>query len=299
MILSSEALQKRLETQGFRFTVFSLTHQGTYSASDADWNYKDIPHLNEVHQLVDGVPVIIQDHLISNYFLQRIGPIRIPLCVTNYSSSENSQVYFTSALFFVIIIRTEWVESPKLTTKVTTTYHIGSNKYLKFAHSILRRLLKRNYRVLMQADVPMRIQRGRLREAGYTFKSDGEGYSFLETLKIHDNNVVVPTKMLSVIHQVTLEATSLEGEYLTEGDVTAGLRLVRRGDKLFALPKICAHEGADLTKCSIMTLSEDSEPHVKCPWHGRLVKGVPIQLDQTFRIGEVQYKVSLGESSHS
>ncbi|MBU6338902.1 MAG: hypothetical protein KGQ36_02905 [Rickettsiales bacterium] len=46
-------LMKDLENEeGYKFRTFELSSQGDFLPSDADWNYKDIPHLKNIHNLV-------------------------------------------------------------------------------------------------------------------------------------------------------------------------------------------------------------------------------------------------------
>jgi len=56
----------QLAQEAVQFKSFTLTSEGRYSALDADWNYKDIPHLTMVHDLVDAYPTVINDYELSN-----------------------------------------------------------------------------------------------------------------------------------------------------------------------------------------------------------------------------------------
>jgi len=49
---NKDQLITQLKGQGLYFSSFSLVHEGNYAATDAEWNYKDIPHLHCVHELV-------------------------------------------------------------------------------------------------------------------------------------------------------------------------------------------------------------------------------------------------------
>ena len=35
--------------EGYTFRIFELASEGDFLPSDADWNYKDVPHLKNVH----------------------------------------------------------------------------------------------------------------------------------------------------------------------------------------------------------------------------------------------------------
>ena len=78
---SSQNLINSLISEGMTFTSSSAESEGEFAPSDADWNYKDIPHLNELHNLVEGIPTAIGDDIITTVFMQKIGFLRIPLTV--------------------------------------------------------------------------------------------------------------------------------------------------------------------------------------------------------------------------
>ena len=52
---SKEQLIVQLTGQGLYFSSFSMEHEGHYAVADAEWNYKDVPHLHSVHELVETV----------------------------------------------------------------------------------------------------------------------------------------------------------------------------------------------------------------------------------------------------
>lgn len=280
MRISADQLQERLEKQGLTFTVLALSQEGMFAEHDADWNYKDIPHLNEVHKLVEAVPAVIEDDLISNYFLQRLGPLRLPLSITNYSVSKNSQVYFTSAFFFVLVIETNWTSTGQNSTRVTTTYRIGSQRLLKPVHRLVVLLLKKNYKVLMSEDVPMRTQRGKLRARGIRFRGDEDGYSFLKTLNIHVNNVIFPP-LTSAQEEIVVPISNVPeapNRLLVGSDDHEGAQLARAAGRVFAFPRICPHEGASLEHSVVST---GSVPSLRCPWHGRQIIGQALETEFT------------------
>jgi Rieske [2Fe-2S] domain len=283
MRITADGLQRGLETQGIKFSRFSLTQIGEFSEADADWNYKDIPHLNEVHKLVEGVPAVVGDDLVSNYFLQKIGPLRLPLTVMNYSSSKNSQVYYTSALFFVLIIETVWSACDSSQTKVETTYRVGSQRSFKFLHPMIHLLLKRNYKVLMREDIPMRLQRGKLRSRGLCFRGDEVGYSFLGTLKIHQDNVIVgrDTEDPSDVSIRDDDLPTWPSLLSLGTDDHRGVMVSKLNEKVVAFPRICPHEGAPLDST---TATGDLTTRIRCPWHGREITGTEIPPGESRQI---------------
>src|SRR5579872_7311877 len=103
---SKEQLIASLQKEGIRFSEFSLTHEGDYAVADADWNYKDVPHLHHIHNLVEAIFAAMQDDFIATINVQKTLGIKIPLSVMNYESGKNEQTYYTTWLFFILIVRT-------------------------------------------------------------------------------------------------------------------------------------------------------------------------------------------------
>lgn len=260
---SKDQLIASLQKEGLYFSDFSLVHEGGYTVDDADWNYKDVPHLHHIHQLVEAIFAVMQDDLIATINVQKILGIKFPLAVVNYESGKNEQTYYTTLFFFVLIVQTRFEQTGPCQTRVTTTYSIGSPWLLKWCVPIIRFLIKRNYNDLMSGDIPMRERRGNLRKQGYSFHKETESYSFPKTMEILKTNVITPKydpfKMTLVISEVLPQ----DGEYFYGQDNHLGLRLIRLGSKLSIFPRMCLHEGAslDASKCVNM--------QVKCPWHGR------------------------------
>jgi len=77
------SILKRLSKEGFHFREFSLEHVGRYAAADADWNYKDIPHLHYVHHLAEAVPSAVGDDIVATINTQKIFGMTVPLSVFN------------------------------------------------------------------------------------------------------------------------------------------------------------------------------------------------------------------------
>jgi hypothetical protein len=266
---SKDELIAKLAGAGFVFSQFSLVNEGDYAPYDADWNYKDIPHLNILHKQVNGYPTSIEDYVITGINLQKVLGIPIPMVVVNYHSGADRQTYYTSFLGLLLIVETTWRSIGEIRTRVVTTYAVGSKVYLKFLHPLVRRLITRNYKELMSEDIPMRARRGQLRRWGYGFRTDGPPHSFLSTLHILDENMVVKAELHPPppIH-LTLEqlAAAARENILTTQSDHWGLRLNSDGKQLHVLPRLCPHEGACLDR------QEFAGNSVRCPWHGRVLR---------------------------
>lgn len=260
-----EQLIALLKGQGLYFSSFSLEHQGYYAAADAEWNYKDIPHLHCVHELVEAIIAHVGTHEIATINIQKVLGLKLPMAVFNYSLNERTQIYYTTFLFFTLIVETTYNSLGANEAKVVTTYSIGTPRALQFVFPVLRWLIKRNYRNLMSTDIPMRQRRGQLRSWGYTFVRPPDGYSFEHTMNLSCPNVVPPKETSSFPPiQLNIELESPQNEWLIGRDDHLGLRVVREETKLSLFPRMCPHEGASL----------DPHPCVKgrltCPWHGRM-----------------------------
>jgi nitrite reductase/ring-hydroxylating ferredoxin subunit len=264
---SAKQLMDGLSKLGFVFRNFSLESEGDYAVDDADFNYKDVPHLNYVHKLVEGVPSVIGDDFSASLFVQRVFGLRIPLCATIYESSKAPlvQTYYVSWLWFVLIIETRYVAVAPNRTKVMTTYNLGTPPLLRWVFPIVRHALTKNYKDLMSGDIPMRERRGYLRTRGFSFKKDAETYGFRETLKIQATRVVPPRSSdKSARHIVDVSQLANDGAVVLIGEPDhLGLQMQRRGMQVRIFPRLCMHEGACLDQKII------AGDEIGCPWHGR------------------------------
>ena len=266
---SKDELITKLSASGFVFSQFELVNEGDYAPYDADWNYKDIPHLNILHKLVNGFPTSIEEQVITSVNLQKVMGVTLPMVVVNYHSGSNRQTYYTSFLGLLLIVETTWQSLGEIRTRVVTTYAIGSKGYLRFLHPLVRRLITRNYENLMSEDIPMRTRRGQLRRWGYGFRTDGPPHTFTSTLHILDENMVVKKEMQPpasiFLSQEQLARADREDVLTTQSDHW-GLRLLSREGQLHVFPRLCPHEGACLDRQAL------TQATMRCPWHGRVLR---------------------------
>ncbi len=272
-------LVRALGRHGLHFRSFTVESEGPWTVEDADWNYKDVPHLNEVHTNARAVGAAIGDDLATTLNLQKTLGVAMPIAVANYVASDGTQVYYTTMLCFVLVVETRMSDNGHdgagRRCRVQTTYHVGGPRVALWAFPLLRRILTSNYRVLMSEDLPMREQRGRLRRAGYSFASDGRPRTFAETVDLTVRNVVAPDLVGDKVLDIDL-GTLDEGSTITAGTGPDGLRIVRTdGAVLSIFTRVCDHEGASLD-CAVFT----GEVLV-CPWHAKRVKPLA-----TVRLGE-------------
>ena len=262
----------QLEQQGLKFKQFALIHEGDYAVSDADWNYKDVPHLHHVHMLVEAILGAVGDNEIATINVQKVLWFTIVLSVFNYQSGKDRQTYFTSFGPYSLIIETSYKEIGEIKTRVTTNYAIGGSRFWMLFFPVLAWLLKRNYADLMSADIPMRERRGQLRKWGYQFKKTDAYYSFRKTMQITEPNVVPPEGVLPAEGKTVIDLNKVlpsDGIYFMGRSDHLGLQLIRKGDSLNVFPRMCPHEGAllDARPC-------DEQQRLTCPWHGRVFKSL-------------------------
>jgi hypothetical protein len=275
-------LVRSLGRHGLRFRSFTLESEGAWSGEDADWNYKDVPHLNEVHTLARAIPAAIGDEIATSVNMQKIAGIGMPIALANYVASDGSQVYYTTMLCFVLVVETRISDVGDVAegggASVQTTYHVGGPRVAMWAFPLLRRILTANYHVLMSEDIPMREQRGLLRRAGFSFASDGRPRTFAETVDLTVRNVVAPVPDCEKV--VTIDLSALrEGATITAGSGPDGLRIVRTSRaEISIFNRVCDHEGAPLD-CALL-----SGGVLVCPWHAKRVKPLAIvKLDAADR----------------
>jgi nitrite reductase/ring-hydroxylating ferredoxin subunit len=272
--MSASNLVEALKKEGMHFSSSAMSSEGSYAPADADWNYKDIPHLNELHNLVESIATAIGDDIITTIFMQRLGPLRFPLTVVNYSVGDDSQTYYTTFGPFCLVIETQWTAINNNQTRVVTTYNLGSSRLLKILHRFVHRLLRKNYETLMSADIPMRERRGALRGSGYSFRDDLGGYSFVRTLRIYDDNLIPPVSGVNFSVQLNVSELA-EGRTLYGDSASSGLIIERNGLRVSIYNRTCTHEGALLDPALL------EGECLRCPWHGRQVKPrVSFELDK-------------------
>lgn len=261
MKYSAESIVKGLNALNYVFTSSSQQSVGEYSSSDVEWNYNDVPHLSEVHELAEAVQCAVEDNHTTSILIQKIGPFRFPIIVNIFSLSLYENFYFTAFGPYVLLVKTSWTSENQRTT-VMTKYFLGSTKFLKLSHKLIHAVLARNYRILMEADLPMRDRRGYLRSRKYSFAGDLKGNSFLESLNLYRNGVIPPFNQTAVFWQSDINAIA-PGTTLIGTDDNCGFRLVRKADLLEIFPRICMHAGASLDYAKL------KDGCVLCPWHGK------------------------------
>jgi len=262
-----QQLVTQLKEKNLVFSEFTLSQEGNYSVSDADWNYKDVPHLNCVHELVEAVIGVVENEHVATINLQKIMGFMMPITLFNYQSTPTSQTYFTTILFFTLIIESTYEALGPNRSRINTVYSIGSRRWMSWCFPFIKWVLKKNYKNLMSQDVPMRTRRGQLRDWGYSFRRTNPLYGFEDTMDISKSNVIFPENQTSAPKKIEVNMSKdlpSGKEFMVGRDDHFGLRLKRIENEVMAYPRLCPHEGASLD------LEPCEKNKVKCHWHGRL-----------------------------
>jgi hypothetical protein len=171
------------ERTSYRFRYFDLTLESGGDPIDVVFNYKDLAHLKVVHNTFDIFYSHIGDDVQSCVVMQKLFGMNFPLTHLALEVGEN-RLFFHDSFLFVLLtseVTIEPLADHRVRTK--TTYGIGAPKLLlPLVFPILKRLLTRNYRILMKDDAPMRDRRGELRRWGVQLPKTS--YSFRETLDL-------------------------------------------------------------------------------------------------------------------
>jgi hypothetical protein len=273
IINNSEQMIARLKGLGYKFRSFELISSGQYEIDDADWNYKDVPHLDFIHPLVDSCPAVIADEHVSTIFLQKVFGMKLPMVLYNYESGKDEQTYFSAFMAFVLIICTKYDHGSGVTT-VTTKYNIGGPSILlALAFPIIRYALSKNYTNLMDGDTPMRLRRGELRAMGARFKKPGNSYSFRKTMLVTEVNCTFDESLFSKeeserVDQVVKHEGDTAARFLTGRSDAWGLRVEIRDGLALVYPRLCEHEGACLDSAMADQMA------LRCPWHNKRINPI-------------------------
>ena len=264
--LSQAAVVERLEAMGMVSRTLQVHTEGEYLPTDVDWNNKDVPHLNEVHSLVNDVTCVIERNMQASISLQTVAGLTNPLILVHYDAEPNHQTHFVTLLAWTMVTDHEFIALSPTRTRAVTTYTVCATRFWMLAWPLIKRLLLRNYRQLMSEDVPLRERRGRLRSWGYTFRGDGELRDIRASLDIHANNVFAPDPPPDeppVFAPVPVDDLAAgRCTFLGRSD-HLGLMLKREGRQLLAFARMCPHEGADMDAVAVVDRCQ------VCTWHGR------------------------------
>ena len=250
----------------YRFKYFELVLESGGDPIDVEFNYKDLAHLKVVHNTFDIFYSHIGDDVQSCVVMQKLFGLNFPLTHMALQLGKNHLFFHDS--FLNILLTSEVITEalPDHRVRVKTIYGIGAPKLLlPLIFPILKRLLTRNYHILMEGDAPMRNRRGELRRWGVRLPKTS--YSFPETLDIRpqhvfsSDKVAIPEPLSIVLSSVPTEVPLLIGR-----SDHYGVQIIRRVDAIDIFPRMCPHEGACLDQKTFK-----GQGPISCGWHGRRI----------------------------
>lgn len=270
--LSQADIVERLESFGMVSRTLQMHTEGEYLPTDVDWNNKDVPHLNEVHSLVDDITCVIERNMQASISLQKVAGITNPLILVHYDAETNHQTHFVTLLAWTMVTDHEFIALSPTRTRAVTTYTVCASPFWMRLWPLIRWLLRRNYRQLMSEDVPLRERRGRLRSWGYTFRGDGELRDIRASLNIHANNVFAPEPPVAppAFAPVPIDDLAADRCAFVGRSDHLGLLLKREGRRVLAFARLCPHEGAEMDAVAVRDACQ------VCPWHGRQLEPLAV-----------------------
>ncbi len=261
--LTRDQLVKKLADQGLSLSRIELHCDSACTIEDALWNYRDLGHYNVVHSGAGSIlynPV--QGDALSYLLFKSWLSLPLLIMANSYALDERTLLHFSAWLYFVIVVETRFEELPG-GCRVTSGYDIAAPRAIRFLLPLVKLLLRRNHRALMQDDLPMRSRRAQLRQWGFRYDYDGAERLSEATLDLSGCHVVAPSGPCASASILVGGLSPQGGEAWVGRDDHLGLRLVRRESRLLIFPRLCRHEGASLDAAPCVGGA------VSCPWHGR------------------------------
>jgi Rieske 2Fe-2S protein len=248
----------------YRFKFFDLTLECGGDPVDVEFNYKDLAHLTVVHNTFDMFYSYLDDDVMTCVVMQSLFGIKFPMTHVSVQIGPGHLFFHDSFLFMMMTSEVTATPLPDHRSLVRTRYGVGAPRFLlPLTFPILKRLLTRNFHILMEGDVPIRDRRGELRRWGFEFAE--VAYRFPATLNLAARNVLPPLEAALPTPTILPLASISEGAptFVNRSD-HYGLQLFRRNDMIEAFPRMCPHEGACLDQ-----QSHNRTDVIACPWHGR------------------------------
>jgi hypothetical protein len=261
----NSGIESLLRSERYRSLRLQLQTIGPYTPRDSEWNYSDVPHLNVVHTRVSGHTLLCSRTLSSSLFLQRIGPWLVPATLHIEHEDPSVHHYLLTILNLVVCVSTTHAAHAKgCLTTTTYNFHYRGPLGWFMAH-LARWATRRNYRVLMAEDRPMREQRQHLRHRGVRFAfDDADLIGFSDTLDIQREHVDASGLQRQSDHCI-LNLADPQG-CIPVSDLL--LQVSWDGRDISLWPLICPHEGAPLQAPNGCGAAQS----LACPWHGRRLR---------------------------
>jgi nitrite reductase/ring-hydroxylating ferredoxin subunit len=248
----------------YRFRFFDLILESGGTDVDAEFNYKDLAHLEVVHNAFNVFYSHVSEDLTACVLLKPFCGLTFPMTHVSMQLAKNHLFFHDSILNVIMTSEVRFESLPDCRVRVTTRYGVGAPKLLlPLVYPLFKRLLTRSYDALMKDDVPMRDRRGQIRRWGVVIAKTS--YGFAETLDIRAQHVFAGgADPIPDAVEVPIAAVSEAPTFIGRSD-HLGLQLFRRSGAIEIYPRMCPHEGACLDRERL-----GEERALKCGWHGRL-----------------------------
>jgi len=262
LVHNQAAFTSFFQGTGYKFRFFDLILESGGSPIDIVFNYKDLAHLEVVHNTFNVFYSLITEDCCAGVLLQKVFGFALPMTHVSLQL-RNNHLLFHNSIFNVIMTSEVTIEElPDYRSRVHTRYGIGAPRWLlPLLFPLLRRMLTRNFHVLMEGDVPMRNRRGELRRWGLDLPKTS--YGFNETSDIRVQRVFGPREAeIPAPAEVRLADISGAPLFLNRSD-HFGLQIYRQGNTIEVYPRLCPHEG------SCLDGRRQKAGSLTCGWHGR------------------------------
>ena len=106
--LPQKELIKSLKNNGLAVKQFELSIEGEHTVEDSDWNFKDVPHHNQIHPALTHIASSVSHDVASDIRLQKFLGFLTPISNVGFVSKDNRITSHSTFLSFVLIIQ-KWV----------------------------------------------------------------------------------------------------------------------------------------------------------------------------------------------
>ena len=293
---STENLKKLLRKKGYGFRDFEVYYVVNCTPDDVDWNYSDVLHIDIVHKTVHSIQAVVTDDVTCNINVQNIPIIGIefPMTTIQYHHSKHSIVYMSTLGPYMIIVNTTFEEIDELKTKIVTKFSIGSKGIFRILNPLIEYIIRKNNKLLMEDDLPMRERRGELRKNNHLFFKNTENYSPEFSEDRNRSNVYLKKNAKNIIEvDKKIIIDSEDGEIIgnKNGILSFFVSIDKDGLKKI-WPSTCSHEGAELSKRCL------KDNYLSCPWHNRKINSLmSIKNDNIEITASIDYAIKKTEET--
>jgi hypothetical protein len=131
MHLSKAEILELVRERGMAASEISLSTEGEYSPEDADWNYRDLLHMNHVHGNLHYQVFAADKTVAGSLWFEKILGLTFPAALVSYKRDALSHHALTVWGFFLLLSECQFKALSAKRTRVTTNYLIASPRWCK------------------------------------------------------------------------------------------------------------------------------------------------------------------------